>query len=88
MELSNTLIYGNRLTCGSGEVANARLNISNVKSFPSWLNEVMIFLLDNISCSKYLSFSVLCLLVCISVSNCLSLIELIGFGPREISNIY
>ncbi|CAN6486391.1 unnamed protein product [Victoria cruziana] len=41
MELSNTLIYGNRLTCGSGEVANARLNISNVKSFPSWLNEAL-----------------------------------------------
>ncbi|XP_049936664.1 DNA replication ATP-dependent helicase/nuclease JHS1 isoform X2 [Nymphaea colorata] len=41
MELSNTLIYGNRLRCGSVEVANAKLNISNVKSFPSWLNEAL-----------------------------------------------
>ncbi|OVA14827.1 DNA replication factor Dna2 [Macleaya cordata] len=32
MELSNALIYGNRLRCGSSEVANAKLRFSSVKS--------------------------------------------------------
>ncbi|XP_068650262.1 DNA replication ATP-dependent helicase/nuclease JHS1 [Aristolochia californica] len=41
MELSNTLIYGNRLRCGSSEVADAKLKIMCSKPMASWLNEVL-----------------------------------------------
>ncbi|XP_040995352.1 DNA replication ATP-dependent helicase/nuclease JHS1 [Juglans microcarpa x Juglans regia] len=41
MELSNTLIYGDRLRCGSSEIANARLGLSGLKSCSSWLEEVL-----------------------------------------------
>ncbi|KAG9452225.1 hypothetical protein H6P81_005129 [Aristolochia fimbriata] len=41
MELSNALIYGNRLRCGSSEVADAKLEIVCSKPVASWLNEVL-----------------------------------------------
>ncbi|XP_021612067.1 DNA replication ATP-dependent helicase/nuclease JHS1 isoform X4 [Manihot esculenta] len=41
MELSNALIYGDRLRCGSSEIANGKLNFSRLKSCSSWLNEVL-----------------------------------------------
>lgn len=40
MELSNTLIYGNRLRCGSSEVANGKLGISIVEPIATWLKNV------------------------------------------------
>ncbi|CAK7349266.1 unnamed protein product [Dovyalis caffra] len=39
MELSNALIYGDRLRCGSSEIANARLKFSSLQSCSSWLKE-------------------------------------------------
>ncbi|KAL5799099.1 hypothetical protein ACOSQ2_003919 [Xanthoceras sorbifolium] len=41
MELSNTLIYGDRLRCGSSEIANAKIAVSNMKSQSWWLKEVL-----------------------------------------------
>ncbi|CAN1834714.1 DNA replication ATP-dependent helicase/nuclease JHS1 [Linum perenne] len=41
MQLSNALIYGDRLQCGSSEVANTRLKVPNLKSCSSWLQEVL-----------------------------------------------
>ncbi|PIN12593.1 DNA replication helicase [Handroanthus impetiginosus] len=41
MELSNALIYGNRLRCGSIEVENAELKYSCSTSAPAWLLEVL-----------------------------------------------
>ncbi|XP_059633769.1 DNA replication ATP-dependent helicase/nuclease JHS1 [Cornus florida] len=41
MELSNALIYGNRLRCGSSEIENAKLNYKNSKSLSGWLKEVL-----------------------------------------------
>ncbi|KVH97095.1 Dna2 [Cynara cardunculus var. scolymus] len=41
MELSNALIYGNRLCCGSPDVANAKLEYTSSTSLPSWLNKVL-----------------------------------------------
>ncbi|KAB5527857.1 hypothetical protein DKX38_021704 [Salix brachista] len=41
MELSNALIYGDRLRCGSSEIANARLEFSGLQSCSSWLKEVL-----------------------------------------------
>ena len=43
MELSNALIYGDRLRCGSEETANAKLEFSSSKLSSSWLKEVMVF---------------------------------------------
>jgi len=40
MELSNALIYGDRLRCGSEETANAKLEFSGLKLSSSWLKEV------------------------------------------------
>lgn len=40
MELSNALIYGDRLRCGSPEIANAKLDFSSSKSRSSWIQEV------------------------------------------------
>lgn len=40
MELSNTLIYGNRLRCGSSEVENAKLTYSCSITGPPWMKEV------------------------------------------------
>ncbi|KAL6559283.1 hypothetical protein OROGR_004400 [Orobanche gracilis] len=37
MELSNTLIYGNRLRCGSTEIENARLECRCLASASAWL---------------------------------------------------
>lgn len=41
MELSNALIYGNRLRCGSIEVANAKIKISLAEPLTWWLKEVL-----------------------------------------------
>lgn len=41
MKLSNALIYGERLRCGSLDVENAKLNLSDRGSIPSWLKEVL-----------------------------------------------
>ncbi|OMO50012.1 Dna2, partial [Corchorus capsularis] len=41
MELSNALIYGDRLHCGSPEVANAKLNFPRPSSCSSWLKAVL-----------------------------------------------
>lgn len=41
MELSNALIYGDRLRCGSPEIADAKIEVSNLKSCSSWLKEVI-----------------------------------------------
>ncbi|XVE99925.1 hypothetical protein REPUB_Repub03eG0242300 [Reevesia pubescens] len=41
MELSNALIYGDRLRCGSPEVANAKLKFPRPNSCSSWLKAVL-----------------------------------------------
>ncbi|KAA8525629.1 hypothetical protein F0562_007489 [Nyssa sinensis] len=41
MELSNSLIYDNRLRCGSTEVENAKLKCRTLKSVSPWLKEVL-----------------------------------------------
>lgn len=45
MQLSNALIYGDRLRCGSSDVANAKLNFAKEKLYSSWLKEVNFSLL-------------------------------------------
>lgn len=42
MELSNALIYGNRLHCGSSEVENAKLKYTSSKYVSTWLKEVIL----------------------------------------------
>ena len=44
MELSNALIYGDRLCCGSAEVANATLVLSTSSSNLPWLRKVSVLL--------------------------------------------
>ncbi|URE06000.1 DNA replication factor Dna2 [Musa troglodytarum] len=41
MELSNALIYGNRLRCGSSEIADAKLEFSCSKSTILWQQEIL-----------------------------------------------
>ncbi|KAF9625151.1 hypothetical protein IFM89_019365 [Coptis chinensis] len=41
MELSNALIYGNRLHCGSSEIASAKLKFLSTLYSTSWLKEVL-----------------------------------------------
>ncbi|KAK7350768.1 hypothetical protein VNO77_09705 [Canavalia gladiata] len=41
MDLSNTLIYGDRLRCGSSEVANAKLEFSGLNCGLPWLEDVL-----------------------------------------------
>lgn len=42
MELSNALIYGDRLRCGSPDVANAKLEYTtSTSSSSSWLKKVI-----------------------------------------------
>ncbi|XP_049368809.1 DNA replication ATP-dependent helicase/nuclease JHS1 [Solanum verrucosum] len=41
MELSNALIYGNRLRCGSSEVENAKIKYTGLPSGPKWIKEAM-----------------------------------------------
>jgi DNA replication ATP-dependent helicase Dna2 len=48
MELSNALIYGNRLCCGSLEIANAKLKFSGRESVQLKLREVILFSLLNL----------------------------------------
>lgn len=43
MELSNALIYGDRLRCGSPEIAHAKLIFSSLKSHSWWIKEVRAF---------------------------------------------
>lgn len=45
MELSNALIYGDRLCCGSAEVANATLVLSTSTSNSPWLRKVSVLFL-------------------------------------------
>lgn len=40
MDLSNALIYGDRLRCGSTEIANAKLGFSTLKSGIAWVKNV------------------------------------------------
>lgn len=46
MELSNALIYGDRLCCGSAEVANATLTLSTSTSNSLWLKKVSVLFLN------------------------------------------
>ncbi|KAH9788849.1 DNA replication ATP-dependent helicase/nuclease JHS1 [Citrus sinensis] len=41
MELSNALIYGDRLSCGSDEIANAKIKVSDLSSCSPWLKEAL-----------------------------------------------
>lgn len=50
MELSNALIYGNRLRCGSPDIANAKIKISCAEPLTSWLKEVETFYLHAVVC--------------------------------------
>ena len=44
MDLSNTLIYGDKLRCGSSTIADAKLSFSSLRSGSSWIKEVRAFL--------------------------------------------
>ncbi|XP_070051802.1 DNA replication ATP-dependent helicase/nuclease JHS1 isoform X3 [Nicotiana tomentosiformis] len=41
MALSNALIYGNRLRCGSSQVENAKIKYTTLPSGPAWMKEAM-----------------------------------------------
>ncbi|KAI4353108.1 hypothetical protein L6164_002081 [Bauhinia variegata] len=41
MDLSNALIYGDRLRCGSSEIANAKLQFSGLECALPWLKDVL-----------------------------------------------
>ncbi|KAK2413783.1 DNA replication helicase [Trifolium repens] len=41
MDLSNALIYGDRLRCGSSEIANAKLEFSGLNCCLPWLEDVL-----------------------------------------------
>ncbi|CAJ2669775.1 unnamed protein product [Trifolium pratense] len=41
MDLSNALIYGDRLRCGSSEIANAKLEFSGLNCSLPWLEDVL-----------------------------------------------
>lgn len=41
MDLSNALIYGDRLQCGSPDVKSAKLNLLEPGSMTVWLKEVI-----------------------------------------------
>ncbi|OIT07199.1 protein tplate [Nicotiana attenuata] len=41
MELSNALIYGHRLRCGSSQVENAKIKYITLPSGPTWIKEVL-----------------------------------------------
>uniref|UniRef100_A0A7N0U5B7 DNA replication ATP-dependent helicase/nuclease n=1 Tax=Kalanchoe fedtschenkoi TaxID=63787 RepID=A0A7N0U5B7_KALFE len=41
MQLSNALIYGNRLRCGSPEIASSRLEFSNLRLTSCWLRKAL-----------------------------------------------
>ncbi|XP_017697653.3 DNA replication ATP-dependent helicase/nuclease JHS1 isoform X2 [Phoenix dactylifera] len=41
MELSNELIYGGKLCCGSSEIASAKLKFSSIGTIPLWLKEIL-----------------------------------------------
>lgn len=43
MDLSNALIYGDKLRCGSSDIADAKLKFSSLKSGSLWINEVRAF---------------------------------------------
>ncbi|KAI9180101.1 hypothetical protein LWI28_001188 [Acer negundo] len=47
MELSNAMIYGDRLRCGSSDIANAKIEVSNMKSQSWWLKEITEELVNN-----------------------------------------
>ncbi|EXB40724.1 hypothetical protein L484_007307 [Morus notabilis] len=39
MDRSNALIYGDKLRCGSSNIADAKLKFSSLRSGSSWINE-------------------------------------------------
>ncbi|EXB70693.1 DNA2-like helicase [Morus notabilis] len=41
MDLSNALIYGDKLRCGSSNIADAKLKFSSLRSGSSWINEIL-----------------------------------------------
>ncbi|PON87540.1 hypothetical protein TorRG33x02_167180 [Trema orientale] len=41
MDLSNALIYGDKLCCGSSDIADAKLKLSNSKFGSWWINEIL-----------------------------------------------
>ncbi|KAF3447603.1 hypothetical protein FNV43_RR12790 [Rhamnella rubrinervis] len=41
MELSNALIYGDKLRCGSSDIADSKLKFSSLNSVSSWLKEIL-----------------------------------------------
>lgn len=43
LDLSNALIYGDRLRCGSFEAANAKLEFSGLNCGLPWLEDVRLF---------------------------------------------
>lgn len=43
MNLSNALIYGDRLRCGSSEIASAKLEFSGLHCGLPWLEDVRLF---------------------------------------------
>ena len=49
MDLSNALIYNDRLRCGSSEIANAKLEFSGLKCGLPWLEDVRPFLSSKFS---------------------------------------
>lgn len=52
MDLSNALIYGDRLRCGTSEIANAKLEFSGLNCSLPWLENVRI--LSSIFALSYL----------------------------------
>ena len=67
MELSNSLIYGNRLCCGSLEIANAKLKFSGRETVQLKLKEA-IFLSLKFSISTQLKINSSCMKV--SIKQC------------------
>lgn len=51
MDLSNALIYGDRLRCGSSEIADAKLEFTGFKCGVPWLENVRLFFSSEFSLS-------------------------------------
>lgn len=60
MELSNALMYGDRVSCGSPDVANAKLEYTSSTSLSSWLKKVIHYI--SLLCLFVLSLSLTMLL--------------------------
>lgn len=57
MDLSNALIYGDRLRCGSVEVANAKLEFSDLSCDLPWLEHVRLFLSEFLLYYRWMIFA-------------------------------